>query len=180
MPSTGPSSILLALSGQRWLAPLLADLAAQDGARFAVLLHRLNLPRDSLVRALAAAQQLGWVMHNPGHGHPLRPEYLLTATGRDAAVRAAQIVTAQAQLGIAPGATTRWGLPLVAAIQGGHDRFNALARYLVPATPRALSQALVALGNQQLVARDIVDLRPPTSRYALTARGAVLATACSS
>jgi DNA-binding HxlR family transcriptional regulator len=179
MSSTWPSTILLTLSSQRWLAPLLAELAAQDGARFAGLLHRLQLPRDSLVRALTAAQALGWVMRNPGHGHPLRPEYLLTAAGREVARQAAAIGAAQAQLAIAPGTITRWGLPIVAAIHGGHDRFNGLTRQLAPATPRALSQALLALDRHALIARDIIDLRPPASRYWLTARGQILAEACS-
>jgi DNA-binding HxlR family transcriptional regulator len=179
MTSTNPSTLLLALSGQRWLAPLLAEMAAQDGARFAILLHRLNLPRDSLVRALTAAQALGWVMRNPGHGHPLRPEYLLTTTGRDVAVRAARIVAAQAQLGLAPGAVTRWGLPILAGIGAGHDRFNALSRVLAPATPRALSQGLVALGRCALVDRRVIDSRPPVSLYGLTSTGRTLAGACS-
>jgi DNA-binding HxlR family transcriptional regulator len=69
-------------------------------------------------------------------------------------------------------------LPLVAGIGAGHDRFNALSRLLAPATPRALSQGLAALGTHGLVRREVVDMRPPTSRYALTERGQMLAGAC--
>ena len=113
-----------------------------------------------------------------GHGHPLRPEYILTNTGAATAARAATIAAAQGAIGLAPGATTRWSLPLVVGIGAGHDRFNALSRLLVPATPRALSQGLAALGAHGLVSREVLDRRPPSSRYDLTERGQVLAGAC--
>lgn len=179
MPSSTAPQLLTRLSRQRWLLPLLADLAAHGGgARFAELLHRLELPRDSLVRALAAAEAQGWVKRNSGHGHPLRPEYLLTGEGRDVAVRARAITDTQTHLGLTPGSVTRWGLPVVAAIDAGHDRFNMLARMLAPASPRALSQALVALDGHALIDREIIDLRPPASRYRLTDAGMLLASAC--
>lgn len=178
MPSSIPDPLLVQLGSHRWLVPLLADLAAHRGARFVELVHRLGLPRDSLTRTLEAAATVGWVQRNPGHGHPLRPEYLLTPAGAAAAARAATIAEAQASIGLPPGTTTRWGLPLVAGIGAGHDRFNALSRLLSPATPRALSQGLTALGTSGLLRRSVLDGRPPTSRYALTQRGQVLARAC--
>jgi DNA-binding HxlR family transcriptional regulator len=169
---------LTQLGSHRWLVPLLADLAAHKGARFVELVHRLGLARDSLVRTLETAAAIGWVQRNPGHGHPLRPEYILTEAGGAAAVRAATIAEAQREIGLPPGAATRWGLPLVAGIGAGHDRFNALARLLAPATPRALSQGLTALGNHGLVSREVLDMRPPASRYDLTKNGELLAAAC--
>ncbi len=177
MPSSTPVPLLLQLGSHRWLVPLLADLGAHRGARFVELLHRLGLSRDSLTRTLSAAATIGWVQRNPGHGHPLRPEYILTEAGKAAAARAATIAAAQSKIGLPPGATTRWSLPLVAGISAGHDRFNALSRLLAPATPRALSQGLSALGEQGLVRRELLDLRPPASRYALTGTGQLLATA---
>ena len=170
--------MLVQLGSHRWLVPLLADLAAHGGARFVELIHRLGLARDSCARTLDVAQAIGWVRRNPGHGHPLRPEYILTETGRTAAARAATVAEAQRAIGLSPGAATRWGLPLVAGIGAGHDRFNALSRLLAPATPRALSQGLSALGRHGLVAREVLDMRPPASRYDLTPRGRLLAAAC--
>lgn len=178
MRSSKPNPLLAELGSHRWLVVLLADLAAHKGARFVELVHRLALSRDSLSRTLDAAATMGWVQRNPGHGHPLRPEYILTENGAVAAARAATIAEAQRAIGLPPGATTRWGLPLVAGIGAGHDRFNALSRLLVPATPRALSQGLTALGRHGLVAREILDTRPPASRYALTGSGHLLAAAC--
>ena len=178
MPSSVPDPLLIQLGSHRWLIPLLADLAAHKGARFVELLHRLTLSRDSLSRTLDAATTIGWIQRNPGHGHPLRPEYILTAAGEAAATRAATIAGAQHAIGLSPGAATRWGLPLVAGIGAGHDRFNALSRLLTPASPRALSQGLAALGQHGLVTREVVDARPPTSRYDLTRTGERLAAAC--
>lgn len=173
-----PDPLLAKLTSHRWLVPLLADLAAHKGARFVELIHRLGLSRDSLTRTLEAATETGWVQRNPGHGHPLRPEYILTEPGTAAAARAATIAGTQSAIGLPPGAATRWGLPLVTGIRAGHDRFNALSRLLAPATPRALSQGLTALGKHGLVTREVLDLRPPASRYELTASGALLAAAC--
>ncbi len=179
MPSTTADPLLVQLGSHRWLVPLLADLAAHKGARFVELIHRLGLSRDSCARTLEAAAAIGWVQRNPGHGHPLRPEYILTETGTAAATRAATIAGAQAAIGLLPSAATRWGLPLVAGIGAGHDRFNALSRLLTPATPRALSQGLSALGKHGLVKREVIDMRPPASRYDLTRNGQLLAEACS-
>jgi DNA-binding HxlR family transcriptional regulator len=135
MPSTVSLRDLAALGRNRWAGPLLADLAAHNGARFVELLNRLDLPRDSLARTLEAAKAAGWVVPNPGHGHPLRPEYVLTAEGARLAAAAASIGAAQTALGLPPGALTRWSLPLVRSIDLGHTRFNALARS--PRPPRA-------------------------------------------
>ncbi|KQZ69401.1 hypothetical protein ASE06_00825 [Sphingopyxis sp. Root214] len=170
--------MLIQLGSHRWLVPLLADLAAHKGARFVELIHRLGLSRDSCARTLEAATAIGWVQRNPGHGHPLRPEYILTESGAAVAARAATISEAQSEIGLPPGAATRWGLPLIVGIGAGHDRFNALSRLLIPATPRALSQGLTALGKHGLVTREILDMRPPASRYDLTKRGTLLAAAC--
>ena len=170
--------VLTQLGSHRWLVPLLADLAAHDGARFVELIHRLGLARDSLARTLDAATAIGWVERNPGHGHPLRPEYILTRAGKAAATRAVTIARAHREIGLEPGAATRWGLPLVTGIRAGHDRFNALSRLLAPATPRALSQGLTALAKHGLVTRAVVDMRPPASRYDLTKSGELLAAAC--
>ncbi|MFN4096903.1 MAG: winged helix-turn-helix transcriptional regulator [Sphingomonas sp.] len=49
---------------------------------------------------------------------------------------------------------------------------------MTPATPRALSRGLSALGTHGLVRREVLDRRPPASRYDLTRNGRVLAEAC--
>lgn len=170
-------SDLVALSRNRWSVVLLADLAAHQGARFVELVHRLGLPRDSLVRTLEGAAAAGWVQRNSGYGHPLRPEYVLTSDGARIAAKAAAIAAAQAELGLTPATLTRWGMPLIGAIGPGHARFNELAKTLTPATPRAISQGLQTLTTNSLVARDIAHGSPPASMYRLTPSGVHLASA---
>ncbi len=177
MLSTTPLQDLIALGKHRWMAAVLADLAAQRGGRFIVLLNRLALPRDTLARTLDAAQVLGWVMRNPGHGHPLRPEYILTDEGARIAEIAARQLSAQAQVGLMPGALTRWGLPILYSLDAGFERFNDVSRALAPATPRALSQGFRTLATHDLITRALIDDYPPISLYRLTENGRVLARA---
>ena len=177
MSSTLLLDDLIALSRIRWTMALLADLAAHRGARFVELAHRLALPRDSLARTLRAAGAVGWVMRNPGHGHPLRPEYVLTLEGARLAAGAEPLLAAQAQLGLLPGTLTCWGMPLILTIGSGHSRFNEIAETLATATPRAISQGLQTLTANDLVLRHVLDGRPSASLYRLTPNGTLLAEA---
>lgn len=174
MPSSLTLEELIALGKYRWISPLLVDLAAHKGARFVELLNRLAISRDSLTRSLQGATDMGWVQRNPGHGHPLRPEYILTEQGQRLAIYAAKIETAQRRIGIDPTSLTRWSLPIVRTIAEGRERFNDIARALPDSSPRALSQGLQVLAKQALVKRQLVDAFPPGSIYALTKVGIVL------
>lgn len=177
MSSTASLADILALSRSRWIIPLLADIAAHEGARFAALLSRLAIPRDSLARTLELAREAGWIIPNPGHGHPLRPELVLTDEGRRLAVSAAAIAAAQTRVAIAPADLTRWSLPLLHVMDGGERRFSGFERALPQATPRAISQGLRAMTERSLVVRSLVDDFPPVTAYALTESGMVLAQA---
>ncbi len=177
MQSTTTLQDLISLSRNRWTIPLLADMAAHDGARFVELLHRLGVSRDSLSRTLQAVREAGWVIPNPGHGHPLRPEYILTQEGRRLAGLGASVLAAQARIDLSATALTRWGLPLVSVIDRGETRFNGMARLLPGATPRALSQGLRGLAQEKLVIRELVDTYPPVTRYCLSGTGQILADA---
>jgi DNA-binding HxlR family transcriptional regulator len=175
MLSTIPLDDLIALGKQRWMAAVLADIAAHHGARFVELINRLSLPRDTLVRTLESAQALGWVIRNPGHGHPLRPEYILTGEGARLARIAQGQLGAQARIGLTLGTLTRWGLPIIHSLDAGFQRFNDLSRALEIASPRALSQGLRTLAANDLITRKLIDDYPPISLYSLTKNGLILA-----
>lgn len=153
------------------MAPVLALFAEKPGWRFAELLHRCDTGRESLSRTLEAALEAGWIARNPGHGHPLRPEYIVTEPGRGMALAAARVMASLATAKLSPEALTRWSLPALHSLRAGQDRFNLLARQLSPATPRALSMALRNLAGNDLVSREIEPGYPPSSRYRLTELG---------
>jgi DNA-binding HxlR family transcriptional regulator len=178
MESTPLPELLVVLGRQRWLIPVMAEFARREGQRFVELHRRLGVPRDSLSRTLDAVSELGWIGRNPGHGHPLRPEYVLKAEGAEAARLCGRIVAQLTQAGVSPSGLTRWSLPALWAVANGSDRFNQLARCLSPATPRALSMALQNLAANDLVCREVLETYPPTSRYSLTEQGQRLARAC--
>lgn len=159
----------------RWLVPLLAEMSAEGSMRFAVLLRRLGLSRSALSRSIEAVEARGWLRRNPGHGHPLRPEYLLTEAGRPIAAWCESVMAARRRLGLEPDDLGRWSLPLVRRLDRRWKRFSALEAELRPITPRALSLALKGMMEVRLLERRLEDAFPPTALYGLTGRGQSLA-----
>jgi DNA-binding HxlR family transcriptional regulator len=158
-------SSLVTLCHHRWSLPVLAEIGRTRGSRFATLAGRLGVTGESLRRTLAYLQAEGLVERNPGYGHPLRPEYLLTAAGRRVAPRAAGLLEAIA--GREDVGLRKWSLPVLAEL-GEPRRFSEL-RAALPATPRALALALKDLEGAGLVRRTVTDDRPPQVRYEATA-----------
>ena len=169
------SAALRILTANRWAMPVMALLAREKGSRFAVIAARFGLSSHSLTRCLQHLREAGWVIPNPGHGHPLRPEYVLTALGEAIGGACARIMEARARLGLAAPDVPRWGLPIVAGMGPGWTRFGELQTRLSPVTPRALSQTLQSMIGQDLVKRRLEDRFPPVPLYGLTGRGRDLA-----
>ncbi|WP_108810674.1 winged helix-turn-helix transcriptional regulator [Sphingorhabdus sp. Alg231-15] len=169
-------STVLALSRYRWTIAILAALSGR-GARFVEILNHVGLSRDSLSRALEQLIDAGWVIRNPGHGHPLRPEYLLTESGEALAQVASSIIRTQNRLEIPVKDMTRWTLPLVHVLAAGQTRFSGIERALPEASPRAVSLSLKATTAQRLVQRKVLDGFPPTTEYLLAKNGKYFAEA---
>lgn len=164
-------SSLVALCHHRWSLPVLAEIGRTRGSRFATLTGRLGISGESLRRTLAALREAGLVERNPGYGHPLRPEYVLTAEGRRLAPRARRLLAA---VGDHQGVALRkWSLPVLAEL-GEPRRFSEL-RARLPVTPRALALALRNLETAGLVRRSVTTDRPPQTSYAATDRRIVAA-----
>lgn len=157
---------LIELFHHRWAAPALALLAERGGARFVELQRRLEVGRESLRRALDALIAAGLARHNEGYGHPLRPEYVLTAKGRRIAGIAAGIV----DVGDPDALLRKWSVPVLAEL-GDERRFTELRDGLTGITPRALALALQDLEATGYVDREVRNTRPPTTVYRPTARG---------
>jgi DNA-binding HxlR family transcriptional regulator len=162
---------LIALCHHRWSTPVLAELGRTGGARFVVLVNRLGVGRASLQRALAALVELGLVRRNPGYGHPLRPEYVLTPEGEEAAVRCARLLAAvDGKSGVL---LRKWSLPVLVALCD-NARFSELREALPGITARALALALKDLERTGLVTRRVEETYPPSTVYAATAEAARL------
>jgi DNA-binding HxlR family transcriptional regulator len=165
------------LSASRWSVPVLAFMSREGGARFAALARQLGIAPSALGRALARLEEAGWLGRNPGHGHPLRPEYVLTRAGRPVAAWCESVMATRRHLGLAPGQLGRWSLPLLRSLDRRWERFSTLQAELAPITPRALSLALKQMLDLRLANRRLEDAFPPAAYYGLTGRGQRLARA---
>lgn len=157
---------LIDLFHHRWAPPALALLGERGGARFVELQRRLGVGRDSLRRALDRLIELDYARRNIGYGHPLRPEYVVTARGRGASALAARVLRAADQETL----LHKWSVPVLAAL-GDERRFSELRAGLPGITPRALALTLQELEAARLVRREVRATRPPSTVYRPTAAG---------
>jgi DNA-binding HxlR family transcriptional regulator len=168
-------SSLVALFHNRWSVPLLAELHRQRGSRFVTLSRTLGLSRESLRRTLAALIEGGLVGRNPGYGHPLRPEYVLTRAGGPVAAACRPLVEVLRRKGLEEVALKKWSMPAVLALANRPLRFSELRETLEGVSPRALALALKDLEAAQLVDRRVTEDYPPATVYRLTPSGRPLA-----
>jgi DNA-binding HxlR family transcriptional regulator len=169
-------STLVALFHNRWSVPILAELHRQRGSRFVTLSRILGLSRESLRRTLAALIEGGLVGRNPGYGHPLRPEYVLTSAGERIAGACRPLVERLRRNELEEVGYKKWSMPVVYALGGGARRFSELREALEGISPRALALALKDLEAAGLVDRRVTDDYPPATVYRLTTIGRPLAT----
>lgn len=168
-------STLVALCHNRWSVPILAELYRQRGTRFVTLARTLGLGRESLRRTLAALIESGLVGRNPGYGHPLRPEYVLTRAGEAIASACLPLVETLRRQELEEVGLKKWSLPTILALAEGPSRFSELRETLVGVSPRALALALKDLESADLVERRVTSDYPPTTSYRLTGTARPLA-----
>lgn len=159
---------IISLCHYRWAIPILAELWRTDGSKFVTLSFRLGISRDSLKRTLMEMSEDGWLKKNPGYGHPLRPEYILTEAGRDVGPACAKIVAFLAEQNIADVGLQKWSIPILVALAKGATRFSEIKTALPGVTPRAITLALKDLCDVGLSERVVIGGYPPTSIYRLT------------
>jgi DNA-binding HxlR family transcriptional regulator len=165
------------LVGSRWFVPLLALASREEGVRSAALAARLPISRSMLSGVLGQLLGSGWMMRNPGHGHPLRPEYILTDAGRPVGAWCERVMEERRHLGLEQDRLGRWAMPVVGRLDRRWERFSWLEAKLSPISPRSLSLALKQLLEVRLVDRRLEDAFPPRPLYGLTDRGQRLARA---
>lgn len=165
---------LAELFHHRWTVPLLAGLSATGSGRVVEIRHELGASRGGVRQALDSLIDLDLVARNPGHGHPLRPEYVLTARGERIAAESARIVQLTEEWSIQRLAFRKWSLPVTYGMGDEGARFSEMRARLPGITDRALSAALRVLETSRLAERIVHPGRPPAVEYLPTDRAGEL------
>ncbi len=165
-----PPNRLISLFHRRWSVPVITELARDGGSKFVTLVNRLGVGRETLRATLDDLVELGLVQRNPGHGHPMRPEYFLTAEGARLAPPSSRLLATVRRLGIEGLAFRKWTLPLSYVMDEETWRFSELRGELPGITPRALTLSLKDMQEHDLVRREVYDDYPPTTSYRLHRR----------
>jgi DNA-binding HxlR family transcriptional regulator len=162
---------LTSLFRRRWACPVIAELHRLEGAKFITLVNKLESNPGAMRQALEELIELGWIRRNPGYGHPMRPEYLLTRSGEKIAPACADLDATIRALSVEDVALRKWSMPALHAIGEGPTRFTEVVRALPGATDRAVSLTLKELGNTSIVERTLVPGPPIASLYAPSPTG---------
>lgn len=163
---------LVKLTSRAWSLKVLALMHEGTPGRQAPLLAASGASRTAFAQSLRHLEGLGLLERNPGHGHPLRPEFRLTPAGQALAPIAHQIETAVRDETGAILLRKMWTVPLL-AVANRPKVFSALKRELNPITDRALSKSLQDLNNQNWIERTVnVELHPPRPFYQVVNEGA--------
>jgi DNA-binding HxlR family transcriptional regulator len=166
-----PGGVRLAdLCHHRWAIPVVAELHLRKGAKFVTLRNVLGVSPDSLRRTLEALAERGLVERNPGYGHPMRPEWILTMAGRRLGPPCVAVHRGSRRLGIDGAAARKWTLPVLLALRGGVARFSEVERALPAVTARALTRTLRDMEAAGMVRREVLPSRPPAVTYRVETR----------
>ncbi|QUS56120.1 winged helix-turn-helix transcriptional regulator [Pseudovibrio brasiliensis] len=145
---------LVKLTSRAWSLNILAHLHAGVPGRQAPLLAASGASRTSFAASLEHLVELKLLERNPGHGHPLRPEFRLTPKGVRAAEIASRIVSAVPNDTEFSLLRKSWTVPIL-ALTATPQRFSSIRTDLATITDRALSASLVRLEEREWIRRDI-------------------------
>jgi DNA-binding HxlR family transcriptional regulator len=161
----------ISLFHHRWSVPIIAELHQSGGTKFISLIHKLTLSRDSLSRTLKSLAVQKWVTRNPGYGHPMRPEYILTENGRAIGPFCFDLAEKISELRLEEPALKKWSMPLLFAICSSIHRFSDLREAYPEITPKALTEALKEMASAELIHRVVLDTYPPSVEYHILKKG---------
>jgi len=168
------NSFLVKLCSRTWALTSLQLIARGTSARISPLAAAACCGRTAMSASVTHLVELGLLEKNPGYGHPMRPEFRLTANGVAVASWAAdlyELVDSEHDRSILRG---KWSLPLLSCLPK-ETRYSALRRELAPVTDRALSKCLGQLTERHWVVRDVsADTSPPSVSYCAIDDGVIL------
>ena len=156
---------LVNITSRAWSLRILALMSAGVPGRQAPLLAATDASRTSFAASLDHLVTLGLLERNPGHGHPLRPEFRLTQEGALAAETASKIIASVPDNDEFVLVQRTWTVPIL-ALTAAPRRFSAIKSSLAPITDRALSKSLFLLEERDWLRRDIaISQRAPHPLY---------------
>ncbi|WP_422040111.1 winged helix-turn-helix transcriptional regulator [Roseibium sp.] len=157
--------LLVKLTSKAWSLKILALLNDGVPGRQAPLVAATGASRTSFANSLEHLIRLKMIERNPGHGHPLRPEFRLTAEGAVVAAMASRILKSVPDEDAFSILKRSWAVPILALTETP-TRFSAIKSGLGQITDRALSQSLCLLEDREWLKRDIdVSQRAPYPTY---------------
>ncbi len=156
---------LVNITSRAWSLSILASLNDGVPGRQAPLLAATGASRTAFSQSVSHLMDIGLLERNPGHGHPLRPEYRLTSSGTQAAEMAGKIRRADPDGDDHALLRRVWTVPVLAVCEQPRF-FGDIKNNLAPVTDRALSQTLKQLSARNWIHRHIdLSLHPPRPEY---------------
>ena len=170
-------NILIKVTSRAWSLNILAQMHRGTPGRQAPLLCATGAGRTAFSQSLRHLVNLGLLERNPGHGHPLRPEFCLTSKGKGIAKVANQIDSLICQPSEHTLLRRAWTVPILTVSQDPRY-FGEIKSRLIPITDRALSQSLKQLETFKWLHREIeTTSRPARARYLAIRTGAEISRA---
>lgn len=168
---------LVNLSSRAWSVDILAELATGTPGRQAALLSATGAGRTAFAASLTNLLELGMIERNPGHGHPLRPEFRLTPKGKKAAAIASKVKGLVGDPSESALIRRTWTVPIL-AVTSRPRYFGEIRHDLRDVSDRSLSVSLRQLEARSWIQRKVdVSGRPPRPTYEAADLGADLSNA---
>jgi len=153
---------------RKWTLTVLAELQRQGGSKFVTLSKRLGIGPSALRLTLDFLIERGVVVRNHGHGHPMRPEYLVTEFGSPIAERCRKLLDEVHDKDVMRLLLMKWSIPTLLAIGHGSLKFSAIRNSVSSVTARALTQFLKEGQFAGAVVREVTSDYPPAVQYSLS------------
>ncbi len=168
---------IVKVTSKAWSLDILALMHAGTMGRQSSLLSASSAGRTALNQSLNHLVDIGLIERNPGHGHPLRPEFLLTPQGVEIAIFADKIKKAVSNPNEQLLLRRTWSIPVLIVSQKPRY-FTDIRNDLLTITDRALSQSLKQLEAKDWLLRKIDPAsRPPRPLYQASNVGACISQA---
>ncbi len=156
--------LLVKLTERAWCLPIVALMYDGTPGRQAPLLAKSGAGRTAFAQSMAHLIDIGLVERNPGHGHPLRPEFRLTPLGQAIGPIAARIMS-YGKIDQSGLIRRTWTVPVLTVIRQP-QQFSQISRSLGRITDRALSQSLRQMEAHDWLTRSVdPQAYPPRPIY---------------